>query len=98
MTERKGSRMTGGFDLDGTEQAHKAIQESYEVGATGASLNDVGYSDGTMDEPDAYDVEVDQGVSRMMGEGGVAPPENPEDWREWAKRRQPGEGDKYGKM
>lgn len=34
---------------------------------------------------DAYDEEVDHQISRMMGEGGVAPPVRPRKWTDWAE-------------
>ena len=36
-----------------------------------------------------YDEEVDHQISRMMGEGGVAPPVRPRPWREWAQDKEP---------
>lgn len=85
------------LDSDSIQAIHNAIQESYEVGASDATLNDAG-NDGGTQGPEAFEEEADHGISRMMGEGGVAPPETPQDWREWSKYRQPNEGDRYGKM
>lgn len=78
-----------GFESDGTRAAHEAVQESYEVGAADAQ---------DRVDADTFEEEADHGISRMMGEGGVAPPEDPQQWRDWSKRRQPEEGDRGGKM
>lgn len=88
-SEGNGQNEQAEFDSDGARAAHEAVQESYEAGAADATLD-------VSDE--SFEEEADHGISRMMGEGGVAPPETPKKWQEWVKRKQPHEGDQGGKM
>ncbi|QQE77677.1 hypothetical protein [Alicyclobacillus sp. SO9] len=45
--------------------------------------NEVTESDVDTTEQSAFDEEVDHQISRMMGEGGVAPPVQPRPWKTW---------------